>query len=134
MNNESEIFLLFSLSGFLRFLPSFLICLILSYLILSSFPPFVLVFYSFATCCIFILAHSKHFLFFLPSSYTLFLSFSSLPCLHRLAGCYAGPVARGRSPGVDVIPGSFGCRVYRHETAVLRTYGLHALCIRSACT
>lgn len=74
-----------------------------------------------------------HFLFFyLLSSYAL--SFSCPPCPYRLAGCYAGTVARGWSPGADVILGCSGCCVHWHETAVLRACCLHALCCRSVYT
>ncbi|KAA8579710.1 hypothetical protein FQN60_006803, partial [Etheostoma spectabile] len=52
------------------------------------------------------------------------------PLLHlsRLAGGYAGPIARRWSPGADVISGRSSCRVHRHETAILRTRRLYALC------
>lgn len=70
----------------------------------------------------------------LPLSFPLLLSSFPTTFLPRLAGCYAGPVARGRSPSADVVPGRSGCRVHRHETAILRTSCLHALCCRSVDT
>lgn len=63
-----------------------------------------------------------------------FLLLSSPPSHSRLAGCYVGPVARGRRPGADVVPGRSGCRVHRHEAAILRARRLHALRRRSAHT
>lgn len=62
------------------------------------------------------------------------LSSTFSPSLYRLAGCYTGPVARGWSPGADVIPGRSGGCVHRHEAAILRPRRLHALCCRSVHT
>ncbi len=92
----------------------------------------------YATCCMFVSSScslSPSLYHFLPHFSPLFFLLLLLPSFHpRLAGCYVGPVARGWSPGVDVVPGRPGCSVHRHETAILRTRRLHALRCRSAHT